>query len=206
MRMKKGKRVVAAVLVPLFLASCSASTMIQTEPTGATVYVDGLKMGKTPYRLSDSKIVMAETGIKLEKAGYSTLETTIAKDETVNIGPAIAGFFLVVPWLWALKYDPAHNYTLEPGNGRGVDRETRKSIPKTVEKTIDETVPKDLPEPVLQPSGQGAQNGSQPGGKGQGDAMGKSKADRLRELKKLQDDGIITSAEFEKEKKKILDE
>jgi len=34
----------------------------------------------------------------------------------------------------------------------------------------------------------------------------KSKADRLRELKQLLDDKIITQEEFEKEKKKILDE
>jgi predicted Zn-dependent peptidase len=34
----------------------------------------------------------------------------------------------------------------------------------------------------------------------------KSKADRLRELKKLLDEKIITQEEFEKEKKKILDE
>jgi len=34
----------------------------------------------------------------------------------------------------------------------------------------------------------------------------KSKADRLRELKKLLDEGVITKEEFEKEKKKILDE
>ncbi|MGA3013060.1 MAG: SHOCT domain-containing protein [Bacteroidales bacterium] len=33
-----------------------------------------------------------------------------------------------------------------------------------------------------------------------------SKADRLRELKKLLDDGILTQAEFDKEKKKILDD
>ena len=34
----------------------------------------------------------------------------------------------------------------------------------------------------------------------------KSKADQLRELKKLLDEGIITQEEFEKEKKKILEE
>lgn len=34
----------------------------------------------------------------------------------------------------------------------------------------------------------------------------KSKADRLRELKQLLDEGILTKEEYEKEKKKILDE
>lgn len=34
----------------------------------------------------------------------------------------------------------------------------------------------------------------------------KSKADKLRELKKLLDEGVITKEEFEKEKKKILNE
>jgi len=199
MNLSKGKRTVAAMMIPLFLASCSASTMIQSEPAGATVYVDGMKVGKTPYRLSDSKIVMSETFVKLEKAGYSTLETTITKDETVAIGPAIGGFFVLIPWLWVMKYDPVHNYTLEPGNGRAVERDMHNSIPKKVEKTIEETVPNDLPAPVIQPSGQG-------GVKSSGNTQGKSKADRLRELKKLQDDGIITAAEFEAEKKKILDE
>ena len=34
----------------------------------------------------------------------------------------------------------------------------------------------------------------------------KTKTDQLRELKKLLDEGIITQEEFEKEKKKVLEE
>jgi len=39
-----------------------------------------------------------------------------------------------------------------------------------------------------------------------GNTLVKSKADRLRELKELVDEGILTQQEFEKQKKKILDE
>lgn len=41
---------------------------------------------------------------------------------------------------------------------------------------------------------------------GQPEVTTKSKTDRLRELKKMADEKLITEAEYEREKQKILDE
>jgi hypothetical protein len=52
----------------------------------------------------------------------------------------------------------------------------------------------------LKPQGEGVSSGSS-----NIEGLQKSTADKLRELKKLVDEGVITQAEFDKEKAKILD-
>jgi Short C-terminal domain/PEGA domain len=52
----------------------------------------------------------------------------------------------------------------------------------------------------LKPLGEGVSSGSS-----NVESMQKSTADKLRELKKLVDEGVITQAEFDKEKAKILE-
>lgn len=102
--------------------------------------------------------------VKLEKEGFRPFVTTITKDEQVDVGAIIGGLFVVVPFLWTMKYQPVHNYELQPLTA-GDD---------------------------FKPEVQSNQNQ-------------KSKADKLRELKQLLDENIITTSEFEKEKAKVLD-
>ena len=102
--------------------------------------------------------------VKLEKDGYKPFITTITKDEEVDVGAIIGGLFVLVPFLWTMKYQPVHNYELQP---------------LILQNDI-------IPE---------VQTNKNP----------KSKVDRLRELKQLLDEKIITTTEFEKEKTKILD-
>jgi hypothetical protein len=151
--------------------------MFQSVPSGARVYVDNQPVGITPCRYSDSKTIMTSINVKLEKDGYQTLETIIDKDEEVDVGMAVLAFFFLVPGLWALKYKPLHTYELKPVGA------------------IEQTPVKEWAEPS-----------SRPEGSVQPQPVKKSKAERLREMKQLLDDKIITQEEFEKEKKKILDE
>lgn len=151
----------------ILLASCSSTTMIQSNPIGAKVYVDGEQVGSTPYRHRDSKIVGSTTVVKLEKEGYETLNTSFSKDEEADIGAIIGGVFFLFPFLWTMKYKSAHNYELNPSSN------------------------------VVQKMSNNSQvqlnNGAE-----------LSKADKLRELKQLLDEKIISQDEYEKEKKKIL--
>lgn len=151
----------------ILLASCSSTTIIQSSPSGAKIYVDGEPAGNTPYTHTDTKIVGSTTSVKIVAEGYEPLITSFSRDEEVDVGAVIGGFFVMVPFLWTMKYKSSRTYELTPLNeslqGPTLD------IPKST-------------------------------------APVKSKAERLRELKGLHDDGIITLEEFESEKKKILED
>lgn len=149
------------VFATLLFSSCVSTTRIESIPPGADVYLNNEHVGTTPYDMSDSKIVLSTTYVRLEMDGYETLQTEICRDEDLDGGAIIGGLFFTPAFLWAMKYYPVHTYELYPLAGQ-------EEIAPMVEK----------------PS---------------------SKAEELRELKKLQDEGIITQEEFEAEKKKILD-
>lgn len=161
-------KIVALLLAgSMVLASCSSTTMIQSTPTGAKLYVDGEPVGKTPYSHRDTKIVGTSTSIKLEKEGYEPFTTSFSRNEEVDVGAIIGGLFVWIPFLWTMKYKATHSYELTPLVG--TQQAPASVIPQT--NTI----------------------------------LG-SKAERLRELKGLLDDKIITPAEYEVEKKKILED
>ena len=109
-------RLVPVILfVTLFFSSCASTTVINSSPGGARVYLNNQSVGVTPYTMSDTKIVWTKTHIKLKKEGYKPLTAVIVRNEAAAAGPIIAGFFVtIVPWLWALKYKPVHNYVLLP--------------------------------------------------------------------------------------------
>jgi hypothetical protein len=164
--MKRGILNISFFLALIILfAGCSSTTMIQSSPGKAKVYLDGAFVGETPYLHRDSKIVGSSMVVKLEKDGFIPIIATITKDEEVNVGAIIGGFLVGVPFLWTMQYQPVHNYVLTPNN---IENEVKPEIQKSQTNI-------------------------------------KSKADRLRELKQLLDEKIITLDEFEKEKAKILD-
>ena len=155
-----GTKITGLILSASILwSSCVSTTLIQSKPSGAKLYLNGEPVGTTPYTHQDTRIVGSTTMVKLEKEGYAPLNTSFSRDEEVDAGAVIGGIFVLVPFLWTMKYKPTHTYELKPLSST--------EQPQT---------------PV------------------------KSKADRLRELKQLLDDKIITQEEFDKEKKKILDE
>lgn len=97
-----------------FSVGCASSTVIRSDPSGATVYIDGSKMGKTPYTYSDTKTVSSNTRIKLKKEGYEDFEITMTRNEQFEVGACIGGFFFLVPFLWVMGYNPERNYELTP--------------------------------------------------------------------------------------------
>jgi hypothetical protein len=161
-----GKRIVSLVLAgSVTLTGCVSTTTLQTNPSGAKVYLNDEPVGKTPYIHRDTRIVGSTTTVRLEKEGYNPIHTTLTRDEEVDVGAIIGGLILFFPFIWTLKYKPMHNYELVP------------AAPAQ---------PIQVPHPATAPV--------------------KTKFERLRELKQLLDDKIITQEEFSREKKKILDE
>ena len=149
--------------VSILWTSCASTTMIQSTPSGAKVYINGEPVGTTPYPYTDTKVVGTTTILKLKKEGYDPLNTSFARDEEVDVGAIICGFICFFPFLWTMKYKPSHTYELTSSSGNE------------------------------QPAIQKQENT-------------KSKADRLRELKQLYEEKLITQEDYDKEKMKILEE
>ena len=154
-----------ALVVTTLLSSCASSTMLQSTPPGARVYLNGEPVGVTPYQHRDTKIVGSTTDVRLEKEGYETVNTWFSRDEEADAGAIIGGIFLFFPFLWTMKYKPVHSYEMRP----------LSSLPVAEQSTAPATYNASLPE-------------------------------QLRQLKKLADDKIITQAEYEQQKKKLLGE
>ena len=110
--MKKNKAIAVLALCGM-IAACTSSTMINSEPKGASVYVDGQKLGKTPYLVSDSKTFFTKTTLTLKKDGYEDVNAFITKDGSINIGACIGGVFFLIPFLWIKDYQPVYNFELD---------------------------------------------------------------------------------------------
>jgi len=165
----------------ILFAGCASSTLIQSSPPGAKVYIDGEPAGVTPCWYTDTKITGSITDVDLVKEGYEPFYTSFTRTEQVNVGAIIGGFFFMVPFLWTMEYKPTHNYELVPL------RQQPQQIPEEVlTPSVTEPQLKQAEQPEAQPVS--------------------SKANRLRELKKLLDEKLINNADFEKQKQKILDE
>ncbi len=106
----------AAVLMSaiIFLSSCASTTMINSVPSGAKVYLNGESVGTTPYQHTDTKIIFSSTAVTLEKEGYEKLNTNLTRSEEPDAGPIIGGIFIWPLWLWALKYKATRTYELKP--------------------------------------------------------------------------------------------
>ena len=101
--MKKKSQIIQAFAIILsatiFLAGCGSTTMIQSRPDNAKVYLNGEYMGTTPYAHRDTKIVSSTTIVTLEKEGYQTFNTSFSRDEELDVGALIGGIFF-----WCLFY------------------------------------------------------------------------------------------------------
>jgi len=107
---------VPLIAAALLLSGCASTTLIQTQPTGASVYIGGEYVGKTPYKMTNTNVVNSGTAVHLEAPGYQPLDATVVRNGDISIGPMIAGSILMIPLLWAKDY-PAHsNFQLTEGS------------------------------------------------------------------------------------------
>ena len=102
----------------IFFNSCASTTLIQSEPSGAILYLDGMKVGETPYTHSDTKIVGATTVIKMKKEGFEDLNVIMTRNEKLLVGALIGGLFVWIPFLWIMGYDENRIYELDPINDK----------------------------------------------------------------------------------------
>lgn len=106
----------AAVTLGAF-AGCASSTVIQSNPPSAKVYIDGNYAGTTPFTMSDTKMVGSSTQVRLEYPGYQPLDTVITRNEEFDVLACIGGLLVLVPFLWIMKYRPVHMFEMHPVPG-----------------------------------------------------------------------------------------
>ncbi len=102
------------LLLAASLAGCTSTTVIKSVPEGATVYLNGERVGMTPYTLSDTKIVGSSNSIVLKKEGYQDFAAVFSRNEEADVGAIVGGVFVLVPFLWTMGYKPTHTYELTP--------------------------------------------------------------------------------------------
>jgi len=107
-------RVAAASLALAFASGCVSTTLIKSQPSGAKIYLDGEAVGKTPYLMSDTKIVGSATRVKLVLEGHEHLDAVIQRNEVFDAGACLGGVLVLFPFLWIQGYKPEHNYELVP--------------------------------------------------------------------------------------------
>lgn len=105
-------RILAVVLAAGMVAACAGQTVIRSNPPGATVYMNGVPVGRTPYLMKDRKMTGATTTVRLEHPGYLPLDVVITRNEKLDTVALIGGLFFLVPLLWVLEYNPEHHYAL----------------------------------------------------------------------------------------------
>jgi len=108
-----GARLVAALTL-CAVASCASTTVIQSQPSGARIYLDGQPAGVTPYTMSDTKIVGSTTMVRLEYPGYEPTVGFISRNEELDVLALIGGLLVLIPFLWIMDYRPLHVFELRP--------------------------------------------------------------------------------------------
>ena len=88
------------MMIALIVAVVGCSTMvrIETEPSGADVYVNDVKIGKSPVEQEYSNFVGNQYYVRIERKGYRTIRTKL--DKEFKVGAFVGGLFIWPIWLW----------------------------------------------------------------------------------------------------------
>ncbi|MDO3378448.1 PEGA domain-containing protein [Geoalkalibacter halelectricus] len=76
------KKVLAAILLALFTSACAKQqALFISEPAGASVFINGEKIGTTPCTYNYSLSAGQRLQVSLEKSGYEEIHYRIKTDE-----------------------------------------------------------------------------------------------------------------------------
>jgi len=106
------KKIFALLVAFIFLAGCTSTTWIKSNPPGAKIEVSGKPLGETPYFYTDMAVAGTTRIVTLKKEGYKDYNGYI-KREKFSVPILIAGIFLIVPFVWILEYPPQYNFEME---------------------------------------------------------------------------------------------
>jgi hypothetical protein len=98
-----------------FLAACSSTTVIKSNPSGAELYVDGKHECETPCTHADFAVSGTSKAVLLKKMGYKDFTGTIKKEEP-KAGPMVGGILVGFPVIWLLGYPSEYTFNMEQGD------------------------------------------------------------------------------------------
>ncbi len=82
---------IAWLIAAAAASGCASSTVLQSQPPGARVFLNGVPMGTTPYTMTDTNIVGTATQVRLEYPGYQPFNTIIARSEQLDPVALVVG-------------------------------------------------------------------------------------------------------------------
>ena len=101
------------------LISCASTTTIRVTDSNDSIdknvkiYLDGSYKGRGEVMYSDTKIVGSTTSVTLKKKGCRSNSHNLSRTEQLQVGALVAGFFVWVPLLWVMGYNPLHSYEFQ---------------------------------------------------------------------------------------------
>lgn len=102
------------IVIGLMLGGCESTTLIHSNPAGATVKSRGVTLGVTPLTIKDNKPSEAVTQLDLEKEGYLPSTLVIQRSYDSGSGAALLSLFCA-PAVWAAAaYPPQYRVDLLP--------------------------------------------------------------------------------------------
>lgn len=105
-------RVLAVLLSAcLVFAGCASTTVIQSEPAGAQVRIDGMPVGNTPVTFTDNAVwLWTSHQVSLERKGYDPYHTML----NAQVSPLylILGLLCLLPFLVVGEYRPSYMYVM----------------------------------------------------------------------------------------------
>ena len=93
---------------------CASRTRISSN-TGATIYEvsSGRALGTGEGTYEDLQPVWADTQFRAEKKNCDSRTITINRSDDISVFRILAGFFVILPWIWAGDYLPSYGIPLQ---------------------------------------------------------------------------------------------
>jgi hypothetical protein len=113
------RRVISCMLMLVVsgITACKSTTIINSEPQGAKIYINDEYRGETPYTHADRNTRFAITRVRLEKQGYKTNITDIDRMEMVIQSDCCLGYVVLAPVLLYGGYTDHRTLVLTPAGG-----------------------------------------------------------------------------------------
>ncbi|HZA50683.1 MAG TPA: PEGA domain-containing protein [Myxococcaceae bacterium] len=92
------------------LNGCASTTVIRTTSPNAKIYVDGEYKGVGTVSHTDQKTIGATTHVRIQEEGCQAETFSFSRNEEFDVGACIGGWFLLIPWLWVMRYKPERTY------------------------------------------------------------------------------------------------
>ena len=106
------KKAIVLMTIFFFFSGCASTTVINSKPPGAKIYLNGQEKGETPYTHTDKSAAWARRSIILKKEGYQDLNGEI-KHTKLSVPALVGGILVGVPFIWILEYPPQYTFQLE---------------------------------------------------------------------------------------------